>query len=81
MGSNPSSWERVTCYAGRVVSVDLRAVGASGRLDSFGRLSELTVLRLTQNKFSGDAGCQAPALCCVLAGACCSRGFRRIRSG
>ena len=30
VGSNPSSWERVTCYAGRAVQVDLRAVGASG---------------------------------------------------
>lgn len=81
MGSNPSSWERVTCYAGRVVSVDLHAVGASGRLDGFGRLTELTVLRLTENNFSGDAGCQPPALCRVLAGACCSRGFIRTRSG
>ena len=63
MGSNPSSWERVTCYAGRVVGVDLNAVGASGRLDSFGRLTELTVLRLTSNKLSGDARCPATAAC------------------
>ena len=61
--SNPSSWERVTCYAGRVVGVDLNAVGASGSLDNFGRLTELTDLRLSSNNFSGDAGCRAPAGC------------------
>ena len=56
MGSNPSSsWEGVSCYAGRVVGVNLQSQGASGSLENFGRLTGLTYLWLSNNSFSGDS--------------------------
>ena len=62
VGNNASSWTGVSCNAGRVVGVDLQSLGASGSLDSFGRLNVLNNLFLSHNNFSGDPGYQAHLL-------------------
>ena len=51
-----SSWEGVTCSAeGRVASLNLSALGASGPLDALNPLTALTDLRLASNNFAGAA--------------------------
>ena len=48
------SWEGVTCSAdGRVASLNLSALGASGPLEALSPLTALTDLRLASNNFSG----------------------------
>ena len=51
-----SSWEGISCSAdGRVASLNLSAMGASGPLEALSPLTELTDLRLASNNFSGAA--------------------------
>ena len=55
-GVTLSSWEGVTCSAdGRVASLNLSSLGASGRLEALSPLTALTDLRLASNNFSGAA--------------------------
>ena len=55
-GAEHASWEGVTCTAdGRVASLNLSAMGASGPLEALSPLTALTDLRLASNNFSGAA--------------------------
>ena len=68
---NTTVWKRISCQGGRVTSVDLSSLGASGPLEGLGNLTSLTNLRLDSNQFSGawdlnrghlhqDSCCMAP---------------------
>ena len=52
-GGNKSGWDGVSCADGRVTAVDLSNLGATGRLEGFGRLTALTDLNLAGNQFAG----------------------------
>ncbi|XP_074580482.1 receptor protein kinase WSS1-like [Curcuma longa] len=53
-GSDPCSWDGVTCSAGRVTAINLVSRGVSGSLPpSLASLSALTSLNLQHNRLSG----------------------------
>ncbi|KAG6520027.1 hypothetical protein ZIOFF_017056 [Zingiber officinale] len=53
-GSDPCSWDGVSCSAGRVTGINLASRGVSGSLPpSIGSLSALTTLNLPRNRLSG----------------------------
>jgi len=53
-GRYNSQWTGVTCLGSRVVGLNLTALGATGRLEILGQLTELTVLKLFGNSFLGE---------------------------
>ena len=60
-GWSVTTWKGVQCKDGRVATLDLPGLGASGPLEGLVDLTAITTLSLPQNKFSG-----ALAKCCCV---------------
>lgn len=56
----------VTCLGSRVVGLNVTRLGAVGRLEILGQLTELTVLKLYNNSFQGMPRVTEGMVCCIL---------------
>lgn len=69
-GWSSSQWEGITCKGGRVLSVNLTGLGASGPLSVLGSLTAVTDLILYGNKFQGVHSSASLCTLCLLLQVC-----------